>query len=193
LKIIDYAVGFVGSRNDASSWKETCLYKDHDKLLEPGEWCWGDSGYLMQEWLVIPYSHPAKLEDDNGCFNYRLSSVRIESEHAIGYLKGRFQSLRELRLQLNSEEDVVYSTLWIQACIILHCFCLDHELGNMQEDFYTEGKDFEKAQHKAQRQAQREARAAQEQGRRQHGRGNRDHELRRAEEVRTRLKECMFN
>jgi hypothetical protein len=63
----------------------------------------------------------------------------------------------------------------------------------MQEDFYTEGKDFEKAQHKAQRQAQREARAAQEQGRRQHGRGNRDHELRRAEEVRTRLKECMFN
>jgi hypothetical protein len=88
----------------------------------------------MQEWLVIPYSHPAKLEDDNGRFNYRLSSVRIESEHAIGYLKGRFQSLRELRLQLNSEEYVVYSTLWIQACIILHCFCLDHELGNMQED-----------------------------------------------------------
>jgi hypothetical protein len=55
----------------------------------------------------------------------------------------------------NSEEDMVYSTLWIQASIILHCFCLDHELGNMQEDaFYTEGKDFEKAQ--------REAKAAQE-------------------------------
>jgi hypothetical protein len=188
-------VGFVGSRNDAASWKETRLYREREKLLESGEWCWGDSGYPLHEWMIIPYAMPEKLEEDNGRFNYRLSSVRIESEHAIGYLKGRFQSLRELRLKVNSEDHVQYVNLWIQACIILHSFCMDHELGNLQQDvFYQQGIAMERVQRESQEQSQqprrqpREANTTQAENARQRAR-----ELKKGQEKRIILKEAMYS
>jgi hypothetical protein len=41
-------------------------------------------------------------------------------EHAFAALKGWFQLLHELRLQMNSLKDIQISVYWVQACIILH-------------------------------------------------------------------------
>ena len=41
-------------------------------------------------------------------------------EHAFAALKGRFQSLRELRLRICSPDDLDYAIHWVQCCIILH-------------------------------------------------------------------------
>ncbi len=83
---------------------------------------------------MIPYKRPQSLLQDNKNFNYHLSKIHIEKKHAIGYLEGRFQSLRRLQLNLTTKNDVVHLTGWINACIILHSFCMYQEL-ELQKDF----------------------------------------------------------
>jgi hypothetical protein len=58
--------------------------------------------------------------------------VRIRSEHAIGYLKGRFQSLKGLRVLIKNEKTHKFATYWVAACIGVHSFamqCEDEERG----------------------------------------------------------------
>ena len=81
---------------------------------------------------MIPYKIPNRTKE-NRDFNYALSRVRIRSEHTIGYLKGRFQSLKELRVKINNCKDMRFASCWIQVCIILHAFVIDFELETNQE------------------------------------------------------------
>ena len=81
---------------------------------------------------MIPYKIPNRTKE-NRDFNYALSRVRIRSEYAIGYLKGRFQSLKELRVRINNRKDMRFASCWIQVCIILHAFVIDHGLEINQE------------------------------------------------------------
>ena len=66
-------------------------------------------------------------------------------EHTIGYLKGCFQSLKKLRFQVLNSQDLTYVTLWINTCIIIHAFCLDHEL-EIEADWLKDGTDWERDQ-----------------------------------------------
>ena len=43
---------------------------------------------------------PEPEEPENRVFNNQVSMVRIRSEHAIGYLKGQFQSLKGSRVKI---------------------------------------------------------------------------------------------
>ena len=53
-------------------------------------------------------------------FLIKCFKVRIRSEHAIGVLKGRFQSLKELRFQISDQKKHTFIILWIVCCLILH-------------------------------------------------------------------------
>lgn len=55
LGIIDYGVGLPGSQHDSTAWAETRIPQEHDDLLEPNEWVWGDSAYPLQTWCQVPY------------------------------------------------------------------------------------------------------------------------------------------
>ncbi|KIK29873.1 hypothetical protein PISMIDRAFT_88220, partial [Pisolithus microcarpus 441] len=46
--------------------------------------------------------------------------VRVRVEHAFAALKGRFQSLWELRLHMGKDNDLHVAVYWITTCIILH-------------------------------------------------------------------------
>ncbi|KIK18703.1 hypothetical protein PISMIDRAFT_42319, partial [Pisolithus microcarpus 441] len=46
--------------------------------------------------------------------------IRVRVEHAFAALKGRFQSLRELRLKVTRDEDLHVAIYWIMCCMILH-------------------------------------------------------------------------
>ena len=48
-------------------------------------------------------------------------------EHAFAALKGRFQSLRELHLHIQSQDDLKYTVHWVQRCIILHNMIIQFE------------------------------------------------------------------
>lgn len=50
--------------------------------------------------------------------------VRIRSEHAIGFLKGRFQSLKGLRVNISDEASHKFAVYWVLACVVLHSFAL---------------------------------------------------------------------
>ena len=94
------------------------------------------------------YFRPEKLELDNAKYNYHLSAVRVRSEHCIGYLKGRWGSLKGLRVSIKGEKGIQYATLWIIACIHLHAFAMQHERGDRltTDRFYRQGTRYQKKQ-----------------------------------------------
>ena len=82
-------------------------------------------------YLIMPYKWPMSEDCLNKQFNYYLSKVYLSSlaclglcicsEHAMGYLKGQFQSLWQLCQNIDSEHDWLLALTWICVCIIT-CF-----------------------------------------------------------------------
>jgi len=143
LDILDYGVGLPGSQHDATAWQLTRIIEEHHIWLGEGEWVWADTAYPLDDWVITPYKRPEKLQVDNATFNYWVSRVRVRSEHCIGFLKGRFNSLRGLRIQINSQRNLAFASLWIVACIVVHNFALKRERAGGtdfdSDDFFAEG------------------------------------------------------
>ena len=57
----------------------------------------------------------------------RLLQVRIRSEHANGYLKGRFQALRGLQQRIDSAIDYQRAISMVQCMLIIHGLALEVE------------------------------------------------------------------
>ncbi|KDR70601.1 hypothetical protein GALMADRAFT_47600, partial [Galerina marginata CBS 339.88] len=95
---------------------------EHERIFHEGEWMWADSAYLCESWCVCPFKKPIgrDLTADQRSYNYHVLKVRIRSEHCIGLLKGTFQSLKEIRLQVGDNKKHLELILWIRCCIILH-------------------------------------------------------------------------
>ena len=64
--------------------------------------------------------------------------VRVKSEHAMGYLKGRFSSLRGLRQQIGNATDHKRALAWVKTCIIIHTLVSFVEEGDEDNDFIDE-------------------------------------------------------
>lgn len=88
---------------------------------------------------MAPYKKPESDLPDNGIYNNHVSIVRIRSEHAIGFLKGRFQSLKDLRVMIKDENSHKFATYWVVACIGIHSFSMDceaEEKGGLSDDSF---------------------------------------------------------
>lgn len=87
----------------------------------------------------------------------------MRSEHCVGFLKGRWSSLRGLRVAISNEKLLHFATLWIIGCIHLHAFAMKHEEGqDMRRDtFYREGHKYQKKQRKAEEKWRRRQRRRQ--------------------------------
>ena len=102
--------------------------------------------WYFDQWIVkwTPiYSHsPEKSIPENSEYNNQVSRVRIRSEHCMGYLKGRWSSLRGLRLRIDHQGAKELTSLWIMTCIHLHNFAIGHERwSNVEADyFFVEGE-----------------------------------------------------
>lgn len=59
--------------------------------------------------------------------------LRIKSEHAVGSLKGRFQSLKGLRQQIKNEKDHFQALEWVRTCIVIHTLIHDIEFSGYEE------------------------------------------------------------
>ncbi|THU88119.1 hypothetical protein K435DRAFT_680433, partial [Dendrothele bispora CBS 962.96] len=134
LRIIDFAYGHTGSTHDATAWEETKLFKKHDTILGDDAWVWADSAYPIQTWVVAPYKKPERYEPKNEEFNEAVSRLRIRSEHAIGLFKGRFPSLKNLRLCIDSAVSHKIATLWCVACIGIHSFAMQREAEEKKDE-----------------------------------------------------------
>ncbi|KAF7368106.1 DDE Tnp4 domain-containing protein [Mycena sanguinolenta] len=127
LRIIDFGYGYTGSAHDSTAWQSTRMAQEHRTLLEHGEFIWADSAYTLEKWMISPYKKPYSLETGNEEFNNHVSMVRIRSEHTIGFLKGRFQSLKGLRISIKDEKTHQFATYWVAACIGVHSFAMHCE------------------------------------------------------------------
>jgi hypothetical protein len=92
--------------------------------------------------IVAPYKSPERYDPQNEVFNMKVSGLRIRSEHAIGFLKGRFQSLKSLRVRIADEKTHKYATYWIAACIAVHNFALRCEAEERAEDMALDDDPF---------------------------------------------------
>ena len=101
--------------NSAATYKK-------DQMFSGAQYLLADSGFAPKSTVMPCFKKPAhsQLTDDQRRFNLQLSKLRIRNEHCIGMLKGRFQSLKGLRLRLRHGHDGVRIVAWIQACAILH-------------------------------------------------------------------------
>jgi putative aminopeptidase FrvX len=61
---------------------------------------------------LIPYRNPQELE--------KQASARIIVEHVMGILKGRWCSLKGLRVKIKTKKDTEKVNGWILSCLILH-------------------------------------------------------------------------
>lgn len=111
----------------------------------------------------------------------------------MGFLKGRFSSLRGLRVQINQPSHIHVASLWITTCIILHSFAMDHEAGMdvASDEFFHEGLRImeEEKRNEAEWRQERENEQTRQEAMRD---SNRDVELIRARLKREELKVTLF-
>ena len=155
LRIIDYVIGHCGSAHDSTVFRDSQTYKCSSTLFNENEWIWADSAYALNSWCVTPYRKPLSALAENKVFNYHLSrvrflfihpemppttsrQVRVKSEHAMGYIKGRFCSLRGLRQQINNPQDHECTLIWVKTCIIIHTLVSIIEHGDEDGSFIAE-------------------------------------------------------
>jgi hypothetical protein len=81
----------------------------------------------IQVWVVTPFKKPECDLPNNEFFNNHVSILHIHSEHAIGFLKGWFHSLKNLCLDIRDEKTHKVATYWVVACIGIHSFAMQCE------------------------------------------------------------------
>ncbi|KAE8228498.1 hypothetical protein CF326_g6566 [Tilletia indica] len=121
LRIISYCIGPRGATGDQSAWAQSAVAQAPYYYLERDEWLWADKGYPYHAYIVAPYRHQElRKSKDLRRFNFWLSHLRVRAEHSMGYLKGRFSSLKGMRGIVVSEEGELRTQDSILACICLH-------------------------------------------------------------------------
>ncbi len=74
--------------------------------------------------------------------------IRIHVEHTIGLLKGTFQSLKEIQIQLVNTKCHMIIIMWARVCIVLHNFIIqiegDNFDGRWRECLVRRGLDCER-------------------------------------------------
>lgn len=68
----------------------------------------------------------------------RIKQIRIRVEHTIGLLKGRFQSLFQLRIQVYDHKKHLWAIMWIRCCIILHNLIIQLERDAVDKEWRQE-------------------------------------------------------
>lgn len=99
-------------------------------LFSPGEYILADSGYASLEHIVPTFkrSSSTPLTPAQNHFNNALAKLCVASEHCNGMLKGRFGSLKELRLVISDEKSAAYVSAWIAGCVVIHNFLISLRL-----------------------------------------------------------------
>ena len=123
-KITHLQADFPGSTHDSRVFVNSQIWLKHN-FFKDGEYLLVDSGYPLTAITIPPYKQPASNTRENQRFNRHLSSIRVKSEHTIGQLKGRFQSLRGIPTVIDGKHTHTLVVLWIRSCGVLHNLLLE--------------------------------------------------------------------
>jgi len=126
--ILAVTTEFTGAASDTLVQRHAAWHRRPDRHFSPDEYVFGEKGMLYSARVVGPHKGGDAETPDNRNFEWQLPRLRVVSEHTIGILKSRWSSLRDLRLQLWSSDDVVFAFEWCVVCCILQNLC--YELGD---------------------------------------------------------------
>ena len=107
-----------------------------EQFFDQNQFLLADSAYASDQYTIPAYKGKELLDRRNVNFNYRLAQSRVRIEHAIGVLKGRFSSLRELRTQIRNRKEMKVTIKWIISCVVLHNLLAD--LKDQWNELYEE-------------------------------------------------------
>jgi DDE superfamily endonuclease len=126
----------TGSAHDATAFQHTTAAVHPDFFFQGEEFAWADSAYAVNRRTIPVHKRPTSLDPANSLFDRVLAQLRVRSEHCMGALKGRFQCLRGLRVNITSNSEHAYALCWITVAIILHNLIIDVE-GNSFASHFT--------------------------------------------------------
>ena len=112
------------------------IYQQPEKFFYQNQFLLADSAYASDQYTIPAYKGKELLNRWNVDFNYRLAQSQVRIEHAIGVLKGRFSSLRELRTQIRNLKEMKVTIKWIISCVVLHNLLAD--LKDQWNELYEE-------------------------------------------------------
>jgi hypothetical protein len=118
--IIAVHAGCPGAASDPTAFQRMDQFRVPKDFFSPGEYLLADSAYTVSRYCVPPYKSPAADLPENSEFNTYLACSRVRNEHCIGVLKGRWQSLRELRHHLRDDKNMENLCAWVVGCCVLH-------------------------------------------------------------------------
>jgi hypothetical protein len=140
LRIVDFSHGMTGSAHDAYAFAQTAAGRYPEWLFVGNEFAWADSAYTLTTRVIPVHKKPAALQPRNAKFDGAVAHLRVRSEHCMGALKGRWQSLRGLRVAINSKREHVQACRWITVAIVLHNIVVSQE-GSEWSDYYISQYD----------------------------------------------------
>ena len=101
------------------------LAQQPEQFFDQNQFLLADSAYPSNQYTIPAYKGADLLIPENVDFNYHLAQSRVRIEHAIGILKGRFASLREMRSQIRNRHEMKAAIKWIISCVVLHNLLAD--------------------------------------------------------------------
>ena len=113
-------VGYPGSCHDSTVYQQTKIAVSPHLYFTAGEYLLSDSAYTARNTIVPAYKGPQANTPQLSFFNMKLAVSRVRIEHAIGILKGRWGSLREMRMQLRNKSEFEFFNKWVVVCVMLH-------------------------------------------------------------------------
>ena len=123
--ITNVVLGCTGAAPDTFVQSTAEWHRRPNIFFTAGQFLLGDKGMLYSRYVIGPFKEPECTCPDHRNFNYQLARLRVKSEHAIGILKGRWSSLKEMRMALATDHQFACAMSWITACIVLHNVCVD--------------------------------------------------------------------
>ncbi|PLW22447.1 hypothetical protein PCASD_11644 [Puccinia coronata f. sp. avenae] len=124
-KFISYLAGYPGSCHDCYVFSNMQLAQQPEQFFDQNQFLLADSAYPSNQYTIPAYKGADLLIPENVDFNYHLAQSRVRIEHAIGILKGRFASLREMRSQIRNRHEMKEAIKWIISCVVLHNLLAD--------------------------------------------------------------------
>ena len=115
-----YTIGWPGSVYDSDVIGSSKYCTKPKKYFSNGQFLMADAGYALLRFICTPFRQPAASLEENELFNHLFSSARVTIEHVNGILKGRFGSLKGLRIEIKEVEDFKRLNEWVLVCLILH-------------------------------------------------------------------------
>ncbi|GAU89796.1 hypothetical protein RvY_02306 [Ramazzottius varieornatus] len=126
-RICHVFAGFPGCSHDHRVFMYSKLALNPFKYFSGHEYLLADSAYPVSDIIVPTFKKPLANSHENTALNTAHSQARVIVEQTIGMLKGRFQSLKALRLRIKNKKDHEFAVYWIRTCCMLHNMLLDDE------------------------------------------------------------------